>query len=73
MAIRPPHETRKRLSKARRKEAMERDENRCAFCLTEDDLTIDHILPLGRGGTNDLDNLQVLCRACNTWKGDRLD
>ena len=33
--------------------------------------TIDHIVPQSRGGTDHLDNLQLLCGACNSLKGDR--
>lgn len=36
------------------------------------DLTVDHIVPLAKGGTHDVDNLAVLCRACNSRKHDRL-
>jgi len=34
---------------------------------------IDHIIPLARGGTNDLGNLQILCEACNLWKGSTFE
>ena len=33
--------------------------------------TIDHIVPQSRGGTDHLENLQLLCGACNSLKGDR--
>ena len=33
--------------------------------------TVDHILPRKRGGTDHIDNLQLLCGACNSLKGDR--
>lgn len=31
--------------------------------------TIDHIVPQAKGGTDHLDNLQLLCGACNSMKG----
>lgn len=32
--------------------------------------TVDHIVPKAKGGTDDWDNLQSLCSACNYAKGD---
>ena len=34
---------------------------------------IDHIVPVNQGGTNDRDNLQLLCAGCNLRKSDRSD
>ena len=34
---------------------------------------IDHILPLALGGTNEPDNLQILCRSCHKTKTARFD
>ena len=35
-------------------------------------LTIDHIHPRAKGGSNDEDNLQTLCHDCNRLKSDNL-
>ncbi|RKU21073.1 hypothetical protein C6499_22855 [Candidatus Poribacteria bacterium] len=34
-------------------------------------MTIDHIYPRSKGGADDPENLQFLCAACNSTKGDR--
>lgn len=46
-------------------------EAKCAACGSIDRLTIDHIKPLRRGGSNDISNFQILCKTCNTRKGDK--
>lgn len=43
----------------------------CLRCGTQDELTIDHISPICRGGRDDFSNLQTLCMRCNAWKNDR--
>ena len=51
-----------------------RQEGRCNGCkilFPFPNLTIDHIVPRSRGGTDHLDKLQLLCGACNSIKGDR--
>ena len=51
-----------------------RQEGRCAGCKYEFPfriLEVDHIIPRSRGGSDHLDNLQLLCPNCNRIKGDR--
>lgn len=33
-------------------------------------MTIDHIIPISKSGTNDIDNLACCCKVCNGLKGD---
>lgn len=40
-------------------------------CRAHTDLTVDHKKPLSRGGSDDVENLQFLCRSHNSQKGDR--
>ena len=54
-----------------RHEVFKRDGYRCRECgasKEETSLEIDHIVPVAKGGTNDIDNLQTLCRECNRMK-----
>lgn len=44
----------------------------CVECDAQEDLTVDHIVPVSRGGGNDPSNLRILCRPCNSRKGARL-
>ena len=45
--------------------------NGCRIAFLFPNLTIDHVIPKSRGGTDHVENLQLLCGACNSIKGDR--
>ena len=51
-----------------------RDNYRCKKCgRRTDDLEIDHIFPIAKGGKSTYDNLQTLCRRCNKIKGANIE
>lgn len=58
-------------SKVAYPEAYERDRRACRYCGIGDDLTIDHITPRLQGGGDEVENLAVACRSCNSRKGGR--
>lgn len=43
----------------------------CSFCGTKENLSIDHIIPLSRGGSHTVGNMMTLCRPCNSSKGNK--
>lgn len=47
---------------------LEMDNYRCVECGSEGDLELHHIIPVAKGGGNDDDNLQVLCKQCHHRK-----
>lgn len=47
----------------------------CACCgkkLTNKTLRVEHIIPLSRGGKNEMANLTALCESCNTLKDNKI-
>ena len=73
-AVRPT--IRATFSKAERAAIARSQRYRCMYCgvrLTSDNLQIDHMDPVSRGGSNDDENLQALCRRCNIRKGNHTD
>lgn len=48
-----------------------RDGASCRICAADEELTVDHDVPISKGGTNDLENLLIVCKTCNSRKGNR--
>ena len=50
---------------------------RCRYCDADVSgprmASVDHTIPLARGGSDEYENTQIVCRACNSSKGDRTD
>jgi 5-methylcytosine-specific restriction endonuclease McrA len=43
----------------------------CGTALVGSDATVDHLLPLSRGGTSEEKNLVASCRSCNSKKKNK--
>jgi 5-methylcytosine-specific restriction endonuclease McrA len=50
---------------------MVRDRYICSYCGSNKNLTIDHIIPISRGGKSTFENCITACKSCNNKKGDR--
>jgi len=50
----------------------ERDNFECKICGKRTFLSIDHIFPESKGGNLTLENLQTLCKSCNSSKGAKI-
>lgn len=44
---------------------------KCLRCGSTKRITKDHVQPISKGGTHNIDNIQPLCIRCNSWKHNR--
>lgn len=72
----PPNSRSKELGRYKKRfEILKLYNFTCQYCgrkAPEVILHIEHIFPVSKGGTSDMDNLTVACRACNIGKGATL-
>lgn len=64
---------RERFSESEKKAILAKSKGRCARCGKELDIssmTIEHVIPLSKGGENRVSNLVALCEDCNKSKGN---
>lgn len=54
-------------------ELCDKYDNKCLRCKKKIKLTVDHVIPLVKGGSNYIENIQPLCRSCNSSKKDKCD
>lgn len=64
---------RETINKDLRWKIWERDDFTCKKCGSRQDLHIDHINPVSKGGKTTEDNLQTLCARCNRKKGSKYE
>ena len=62
---------RMRSIRVNRNRIYKRDGHQCVYCGSNRHLTIDHVIPKSRGGSNDWMNLVTCCNKCNVYKSDR--
>lgn len=51
--------------------AFRRDGFECRKCGTHEDLQVDHVIPVSKGGESSMNNYQTLCGPCNKEEGSR--
>lgn len=49
-----------------------RDQGRCVYCGSTENLQLDHIIPFSKGGATSVENLQLLCQKCNLEKSNKI-
>lgn len=69
---RTDRERRAHISRTIRAEVYRRDGHACVECGTDEHLSLDHIFPWSKGGSDEIENLRTLCRSCNSRKGARV-
>lgn len=57
------------ITTAQRWTVWERDNYTCLHCGARRNLSVDHVIPLARGGAHHERNMQTLCGICNRKKG----
>lgn len=55
-----------------RKEVFELHGKKCLCCGSDKKITLDHVIPVNKGGLNEIKNLQPLCISCNSRKSDQI-
>ncbi|MBC8485859.1 MAG: HNH endonuclease [Candidatus Cloacimonetes bacterium] len=54
-------------------EVWNRDGGKCVKCGSCKDLEYDHIIPVSKGGSNTVRNIQLLCEKCNRKKATNIE
>ena len=56
------------ISESVKRIVWERDGGKCVICNDNLNLEFDHDIPYSKGGSNEIENIRILCRGCNREK-----
>jgi len=59
------------IYKVTNKDLVRMYEKPCVFCGEHENIQIDHVIPIAKGGVHGIGNLQTLCQSCNSKKSDK--
>ncbi|HEX9929732.1 MAG TPA: HNH endonuclease signature motif containing protein [Pyrinomonadaceae bacterium] len=67
-----------KISALIRKTVEERAKKLCEYCqspleFSSDPFSVEHIFPISKGGTDDLENLALACQGCNGHKSTKIE
>lgn len=64
---------RKPIPSSVKKAVWKRDGGKCVNCGSEVDIEYDHIIPVAKGGSSTIQNIQILCKKCNRKKSASIE
>ena len=53
-----------------KREAFKKNNGKCVICNEKAD-SLDHIIPFSKGGRETIENMQPMCKKCNSKKGNK--
>jgi 5-methylcytosine-specific restriction endonuclease McrA len=61
----------RKISRSKRLYVYHLDQFKCISCGSRSNLTIDHLIPRSKGGSDHVTNLVTRCKPCNIAKADQ--